>query len=110
MPLTLNILILPLFSEVKLSSKLLNLFMDPTGSTTLVTLEGNDIVYLQPGVSKTKSLSKLKGNFITCMSWTPMGAVLFGTAKGDIMETEIIQDSNPYIKQVGYNAGYMVKL
>lgn len=34
------------------------------------------------------------------MVWTPMSAVLFGTAKGDIMETEIQQDSNPYIKQV----------
>lgn len=74
--------------------------MDPTGSLTVATLEGSDIVYLQPGVSKTKSLSKLKGNFITCMVWTPMSAVLFGTAKGDIMETEIQQDSNPYIKQV----------
>ncbi|XP_017303017.1 vacuolar protein sorting-associated protein 18 homolog [Diaphorina citri] len=86
--------------EVKLTSKLLNLFMDPTGSYTLAILEGNEIIYLQPGSSKTKVLHKLRGNFITSMCWTPMGVVMFGTAKGDIVETEIQQDSNPYIKQV----------
>uniref|UniRef100_A0A8D9A202 Vacuolar protein sorting-associated protein 18 homolog n=1 Tax=Cacopsylla melanoneura TaxID=428564 RepID=A0A8D9A202_9HEMI len=85
--------------EVKLPFKLLNLFMDPSGTHTIATLEGSEIVYLLPGSAKTKSLSKLKGNFITSMCWTPMGVVIFGTAKGDIVETEIAQDYNPYIKQ-----------
>uniref|UniRef100_A0A8D8Y9F0 Vacuolar protein sorting-associated protein 18 homolog n=1 Tax=Cacopsylla melanoneura TaxID=428564 RepID=A0A8D8Y9F0_9HEMI len=86
--------------EVKLPFKLLNLFMDPSGTHTIATLEGSEIVYLLPGSAKTKSLSKLKGNFITSMCWTPMGVVIFGTAKGDIVETEIAQDYNPYIKQL----------
>ncbi|KAK6624157.1 hypothetical protein RUM44_011015 [Polyplax serrata] len=82
--------------------KLANVFLDPTGQHILLSLESkqtevpSEVLYLSKRNSKLKHVGKARGLDITAIAWnyanqskSSSGAILLGTSKGLIFETEI---------------------
>ncbi|CAG9857094.1 unnamed protein product [Phyllotreta striolata] len=91
------------------TSRLVNLFLDPTGNHLLLTLvpKGPDgapeLLYLSKKLDKVRTTTKFKGNEFTEVAWNPLnesdnttGLILLGTSKGLIFETEIALEGDKF--------------
>lgn len=76
------------------------IFLDPTGRHLIVSMNSQDNYYISLGTSskKPKPITKLKGHLIESVGWNwqnanekTTGAILLGTSKGLIFETELTQ-------------------
>ncbi|XP_025087260.1 vacuolar protein sorting-associated protein 18 homolog [Pomacea canaliculata] len=76
------------------------IFLDPTGKHLLISLGSQENYYVSLGTSarKPKNIAKLKGHLIDSVGWNwqnanekTTGAILLGTNKGLIFETELTQ-------------------
>ncbi|KAL4225031.1 Vacuolar protein sorting-associated protein 18 like protein [Mactra antiquata] len=72
------------------------MFLDPTGRHLIISFESTENVYLSRNSKKPKSIAKLKGHHIDSVGWNwqnandnTTGAILLGTSKGLIFETEL---------------------
>lgn len=80
------------------------IFLDPTGSHLITTTKNGDNYILNYRSTKPRLLSRLKGNVITAIAWSPnepsrsTGAILVGTSTGVVYET-LIESSNEYFKK-----------
>ncbi|XP_057663701.1 vacuolar protein sorting-associated protein 18 homolog isoform X1 [Diorhabda carinulata] len=102
-------------SEISLSkytstTKITNLFLDPTGNHLLITFvakndggSGPEILYLSKKLDKVRTTSKFRGNDFTAVAWNPLnesenttGPILLGTSKGLIFETEITLEGEKF--------------
>uniref|UniRef100_A0A6P7GKW2 Vacuolar protein sorting-associated protein 18 homolog n=1 Tax=Diabrotica virgifera virgifera TaxID=50390 RepID=A0A6P7GKW2_DIAVI len=101
-------------SEISLSkytttSKLTNLFLDPTGNHLLLTFlskvpdGGPELLYLSKKLDKVRTTPKFRGNDFTAVAWNPLnesesttGPILLGTSKGLIFETEIALEGDKF--------------
>ncbi|KAK3612565.1 hypothetical protein CHS0354_024553 [Potamilus streckersoni] len=76
--------------------KVYKLFLDPTGRHLIISMESQENVYLSRNSKKTRSIAKLKGHLIESVGWNwqnvndnTTGAILLGTSKGLIFESEL---------------------
>ncbi|KAK7491492.1 hypothetical protein BaRGS_00017321 [Batillaria attramentaria] len=76
------------------------IFLDPTGRHLIVSMNSQDNYYISLGTSsrKPKPITKLKGHLIESVGWNwqnanekTTGAILLGSSKGLIFETELTQ-------------------
>ncbi|WAR03107.1 VPS18-like protein, partial [Mya arenaria] len=72
------------------------MFLDPTGRHLIISLESQENLYLSRNSKKPKPIAKLKGHHIDSVGWNwqnanenTTGAILLGTSKGLIFETEL---------------------
>ncbi|MBN3273313.1 VPS18 protein, partial [Polyodon spathula] len=77
-------------------AKVHKLFLDPTGSHLLISLNTNECLYLNRNTQKVRSLSRWKGHLIESIGWnkllgteTNTWPILVGTSQGQIYEAEI---------------------
>ncbi|KAI7887643.1 Pep3/Vps18/deep orange family-domain-containing protein [Mucor mucedo] len=96
------------------SSKVTQLFLDPTGRHIIVTTDTGDNFYLYQKWRRTKELAKLKGVVITSIAWnkradmnsTTTREILIGTSEGLVYETwlepndEFFRREEKYVIQV----------
>lgn len=86
------------------SAAIAGIFLDPSGSHLITTTKNGDNYILNYRSTKPRLLSRLKGNVITAISWSPnepsrsTGAILVGTSTGVVYET-LIESSNEYFKK-----------
>ncbi|KAK7098433.1 vacuolar protein sorting-associated protein 18 homolog isoform X3 [Littorina saxatilis] len=91
-------------SEIELPSPVTDrvhqIFLDPTGRHLIVSMNSQDNYYISLGTStkKPKPIAKLKGHLLEAVGWNwqnanekSTGAILIGTSKGLIFETELTQ-------------------
>lgn len=79
------------------SDKIHKLFLDPTGRHLIISMSSQENYYLNRNSKKPKSLGKMKGIQIDSVAWNRQnttdnstGAILIGTSKGLIYETEVM--------------------
>lgn len=72
------------------------MFLDPTGKHLIISLDSSENLYLSRNSKKPKPIAKLKGHHIDSVGWnwqnasdSTTGAILLGTSKGLIFETEL---------------------
>eukprot|EP00158_Paraphelidium_tribonemae_P004321 Partr_v1_DN26687_c3_g1_i2_m69496 putative Vacuolar Protein len=85
-----------------------DLFLDPTGHHSLVTMKNGEVYYHYYTWKKAKPLSKLRNIYITCVSWSntvlerfkggSSGPILLGTRSGRIYEVEL-EPSEEYFRR-----------
>lgn len=96
------------------------IFLDPTGKHLVISMESTENYYLSRNSKKPKQIGKIKGHHIDSVGWnwqnandSTTGAILLGTSKGLIFETELTDNENSrffqgsldqYIKQL-FNLG-----
>lgn len=79
-----------------LEDKIYKLFQDPTGRHVIISMEqSSEIFYLSRNSKKPRSIPKLKGHLVNAVGWNwqnvndnTTGAILLGTSKGVIFETD----------------------
>ncbi|XP_057677998.1 vacuolar protein sorting-associated protein 18 homolog [Corythoichthys intestinalis] len=96
-------------------SKVHKLFLDPTGSHLLISMNTSECLYLNRNTQKVRSLSRWRGHLVESVGWNKMlgnetntGPILVGTGQGVIFEAEIsategsLFNTNPdqYFRQV----------
>ncbi|ESO97284.1 hypothetical protein LOTGIDRAFT_214111 [Lottia gigantea] len=100
--------------------KVHKIFLDPTGRHMIISMVSTECYYLSRNSKKPKSIHKLKGHHIESVGWNwqnandnTTSAILIGTSKGIIFETELTshEDSkffqgslDQYLKQL-FNIG-----
>lgn len=69
-------------------------FMDPTGTHVIISMQSAENWYLHSSWTKTKFLTKMKGLIVNCVAWNKRNSdpcttreILFGTDSGGIFET-----------------------
>nr|XP_022303010.1 vacuolar protein sorting-associated protein 18 homolog [Crassostrea virginica] len=79
-----------------LEDKVYRLFLDPTGKHLIICMESTENLYLSRNSRKPRSIGKLKGHLINAVAWNlqntnenTTGAILLGTSRGLIFETEL---------------------
>ncbi|KAK6183831.1 hypothetical protein SNE40_002395 [Patella caerulea] len=103
-----------------LDDKVYKIFLDPTGRHMIISMNSMESYYLSRNSKKPKAITKLKGHHIDSVGWNwqnannnTTSAILIGTSKGIIYETELTanEDSkffqgslDQYLKQL-YNLG-----
>uniref|UniRef100_A0A0B7BPA0 Pep3/Vps18 beta-propeller domain-containing protein n=1 Tax=Arion vulgaris TaxID=1028688 RepID=A0A0B7BPA0_9EUPU len=72
------------------------IFLDPTGRHLIVSMSSQDNFYLSRNWKKPKPIAKMKGHLIESVGWNwqnandnTSSAILLGTSKGLIFETEL---------------------
>lgn len=99
-------------SEIELPSPVTDrvhqIFLDPTGRHLIVSMNSQDNYYIALGTAsrKPKPILKLKGHLVESVGWNwqnandkSTGAILIGTSKGLIFETELSQyDDNRFFQ------------
>lgn len=100
-------------SEIELPSSMTDrvhqIFVDPTGRHLIVSMNSQDNYYISLGTAskKPKAIPKLKGHLVNSVGWNyrnisnekSTGAILIGTSKGLIFETELTQyDDNKFFQ------------
>ncbi|XP_055900557.1 vacuolar protein sorting-associated protein 18 homolog isoform X1 [Biomphalaria glabrata] len=72
------------------------IFLDPTGRHLIISMNSQDNYYLSRQLKKPKPIVKLKGHLIECVGWNwqnandnTTSAILFGTSRGLIFESEL---------------------
>lgn len=80
-----------------LDDRIYKTFLDDTGRHAVVSMISGENYYIVRGAKKARVLGKLKGHQISAIGWNTLsstdvgtGPILIGTAKGIILETEII--------------------
>ncbi|KAL0278891.1 UNVERIFIED_CONTAM: hypothetical protein PYX00_000572 [Menopon gallinae] len=94
-------------SKYTTNVKLTGLYVDPTGQHTILSSTPKiadhqpELFYLPRNSTKLKTLSKIRWQEVTAVAWnysnssrTSSGAILLGTSKGLIYETEITSESD----------------
>lgn len=100
--------------------KVYQIFLDPTGRHLIVSMESTENYYLSRNSKKPRPIGKLKGHHVHAVGWNlqnandnTTGAILLGTSKGLIFETELTDNENSrffqgsldqYLKQL-FNLG-----
>ncbi|XP_046364864.1 vacuolar protein sorting-associated protein 18 homolog isoform X1 [Haliotis rufescens] len=76
--------------------KVHKIFLDPTGKHLIISMKCGDNYYLSRNSKKPKPIAKLKGHLIDSVGWNwqnaneaTTSAILLGTSKGIIFETEL---------------------
>lgn len=76
--------------------KIYKIFLDPTGRHLIISLVSTENLYLSRNSKKAKPIGRLKGHHIDSVGWnwqnaseTTTGAILLGSNKGLIFETEL---------------------
>ncbi|XP_060604108.1 vacuolar protein sorting-associated protein 18 homolog isoform X2 [Ruditapes philippinarum] len=76
--------------------KVHKIFLDPTGRHLIISLDSTENLYISRNSKKPKPIVKLKGYHIDSVGWNwqnanenTTGAILLGTSKGNIFETEL---------------------
>lgn len=96
------------------------IFQDPTGRHLIISMESTENYYLSRNSKRPKPIGKIKGHHIDSVGWnwqnaneSTTGAILLGTSKGLIFETELTDNENSrffqgsldqYLKQL-FNLG-----
>lgn len=77
-------------------AKVYKMFLDPTGSHLLISLNSSECLYLNRNGQKVRTLSRWRGHLIESVGWnkflgneTNTGPILVGTIQGQIYEAEI---------------------
>lgn len=72
------------------------IFLDPTGRHLIISMSSQDNYYLSRNWKKPKAITKMKGHIIESVGWNlqnandnTTSAILLGTSKGQIFETEL---------------------
>ncbi|CAK9294410.1 unnamed protein product [Gordionus sp. m RMFG-2023] len=82
--------------------------LNPSATHAIVSVTTGDTLYLHKNSKKLRSLSKIKGNTITCVAWnkcinipnkSQTGPILLGTSKGTIIETNLCQSEERQLFQ-----------
>ncbi|CAC5391949.1 VPS18 [Mytilus coruscus] len=100
--------------------KVHQIFLDPTGRHFIISMESTENYYLSRNSKRPKPIGKIKGHHIDSVGWnwqnaneSTTGAILLGTSKGLIFETELTDNENSrffqgsldqYLKQL-FNLG-----
>lgn len=76
--------------------KVYRLFLDSTGKHLIICMESTENLYLSRNSRKPRSIGKLKGHLVNAVAWNlqntnenTTGAILLGTSRGLIFETEL---------------------
>ncbi|XP_055957733.1 vacuolar protein sorting-associated protein 18 homolog [Patella vulgata] len=79
-----------------LDDKVYKIFLDPTGRHMIISMNSMESYYLSRNSKKPKAITKLKGHHIDSVGWNwqnannnTTSAILIGTSKGIIYETEL---------------------
>ncbi|KAK3096988.1 hypothetical protein FSP39_005437 [Pinctada imbricata] len=96
------------------------LFLDPTGRHLLISMKSTENYYLSRNSKKGRPIARLKGHLIDSVGWNlqnanenTTGAILLGTNKGLLFETELVDSGDSrffqgsleqYLKQL-FNLG-----
>lgn len=82
-------------------------FLDPTGSHALISMDNGSNFYLHAGSNRPKKLMKAQGVKLTCVAWdrqrgSPENseAVLIGTDSGAVFEAEFIDGKERMFRKV----------
>ncbi|KAJ1104409.1 hypothetical protein NDU88_001821 [Pleurodeles waltl] len=78
-------------------AKVYKMFLDPTGSHLLISLNSSECLYLNRNGQKVRTLSRWRGHLIESVGWNKFlgtesntGPILVGTIQGQIYEAEIL--------------------
>ncbi|CAL1534740.1 unnamed protein product [Lymnaea stagnalis] len=76
--------------------KVYKIFLDPTGRHLIISMTSQENFYISRNWKKPKPIVKMKGHLIECVGWNwqnannnTTSAILLGTNKGFIFETEL---------------------
>eukprot|EP00026_Physarum_polycephalum_P001709 Phypoly_transcript_01711.p1 GENE.Phypoly_transcript_01711~~Phypoly_transcript_01711.p1 ORF type:complete len:601 (+),score=99.91 Phypoly_transcript_01711:237-1805(+) len=95
----------------KVEDHIHKLFLDPTGTHLVISMENEENYYIHASWKKPRALPRLKGFVIDSIAWDPYSTdanssiitVLVGTSKGKILETNIEATERRIVDVLGGN-------